>query len=182
MCRLPQPQIKVSVGLLRLVHEVGLCRLCFVPHNASALFTFVALVLAGSQTRLTPCVQAEEVKRAADQVAQLRRVGKGLGVFEFDRSLAASVGRLSSPVAIFVCRREHFQTEKLSRIIQTTELPVASHDLSSSVPSSLFGCVLAPAQCCQSSAHYRTSLPRQNGRLLANHSNGVQVHCVHDLR
>jgi ferritin heavy chain len=35
-------------------------------------------------------MQAEEVKRAADQVAQLRRVGKGLGVFEFDRSLAAT--------------------------------------------------------------------------------------------
>ena len=32
--------------------------------------------------------QAEEVKRAADQVSQLRRVGKGLGVFEFDRAIA----------------------------------------------------------------------------------------------
>ena len=28
------------------------------------------------------------MKRSADQVSQLRRVGKGLGVFEFDRALA----------------------------------------------------------------------------------------------
>lgn len=32
--------------------------------------------------------QVTEVKRAAEQVAQLRRVGKGLGVYEFDRQLA----------------------------------------------------------------------------------------------
>jgi len=31
--------------------------------------------------------QVEEVKRSANQVAQLRRVGKGLGVFEFDQRL-----------------------------------------------------------------------------------------------
>jgi len=41
--------------------------------------------------------QVEEVKRSANQVAQLRRVGKGLGVFEFDQRLqevgeAASTG------------------------------------------------------------------------------------------
>lgn len=31
--------------------------------------------------------QVREVKRAAEQVAQLRRVGKGLGVYEFDRQI-----------------------------------------------------------------------------------------------
>lgn len=31
--------------------------------------------------------QAQAVKDAADMVAQLRRVGKGLGVFQFDREL-----------------------------------------------------------------------------------------------
>jgi ferritin heavy chain len=33
--------------------------------------------------------QAEAVKAAAEKVAMLRRVGKGLGVFEFDKSLQA---------------------------------------------------------------------------------------------
>ena len=31
--------------------------------------------------------QAQAVKDAADAVAQLRRVGKGLGVFQYDREL-----------------------------------------------------------------------------------------------
>ena len=30
---------------------------------------------------------AQDIKRVADYVSQLRRVGKGLGVFEFDRYL-----------------------------------------------------------------------------------------------
>ena len=42
----------------------------------------------GSASHSFADAQAEEVKRAADQVSQLRRVGKGLGVFEFDRALA----------------------------------------------------------------------------------------------
>lgn len=33
--------------------------------------------------------QAESVKKTADYVAQLRRVGKGLGVFQWDKELAA---------------------------------------------------------------------------------------------
>lgn len=33
--------------------------------------------------------QAAAVKAAAEKVAQLRRVGKGLGVYEFDRQLQA---------------------------------------------------------------------------------------------
>lgn len=32
--------------------------------------------------------QVESVKKVAEYVAQLRRVGKGLGVFEFDKYLA----------------------------------------------------------------------------------------------
>ena len=31
--------------------------------------------------------QAEDIKRVSEYVSQLRRVGKGLGVFEFDRYL-----------------------------------------------------------------------------------------------
>jgi ferritin heavy chain len=31
----------------------------------------------------------QSVKQVAEYVSQLRRVGKGLGVFEFDRALAA---------------------------------------------------------------------------------------------
>lgn len=30
----------------------------------------------------------QDIKRVADYVSQLRRVGKGLGVFEFDRYLS----------------------------------------------------------------------------------------------
>ncbi len=31
--------------------------------------------------------QVEDVKKAAEYVSQLRRVGKGLGVYEFDKQL-----------------------------------------------------------------------------------------------
>lgn len=48
---------------------------------------------------LRPCVrpcaeghylqeQAKDIKRVSDYVSQLRRVGKGLGVFEFDKYLS----------------------------------------------------------------------------------------------
>ncbi len=33
-------------------------------------------------------LQAKDVKKTAEYVAQLRRVGKGLGVFEFDRYIS----------------------------------------------------------------------------------------------
>ncbi len=32
--------------------------------------------------------QAKDIKRVSDYVSQLRRVGKGLGVFEFDKYLS----------------------------------------------------------------------------------------------
>lgn len=32
-------------------------------------------------------MQVDDVKEAAEQVAQLRRVGVGLGVYEFDKQL-----------------------------------------------------------------------------------------------
>ena len=38
--------------------------------------------------RTRACVQADAVKEISDFVAQLRRVGKGLGVYEFDKFLA----------------------------------------------------------------------------------------------
>jgi ferritin heavy chain len=36
--------------------------------------------------------QAKSVKQVAEYVSQLRRVGKGLGVYEFDRKLADATG------------------------------------------------------------------------------------------
>lgn len=36
-------------------------------------------------------LQVKSVKQVAEFVSQLRRVGKGLGVWEFDRKLAADV-------------------------------------------------------------------------------------------
>ena len=38
--------------------------------------------------QLHDAVQADAVKEISDFVAQLRRVGKGLGVYEFDKFLA----------------------------------------------------------------------------------------------
>ena len=37
------------------------------------------------------CLQADAVQTVAEYVAQLRRVGKGLGVFQFDQYLAEQV-------------------------------------------------------------------------------------------
>ena len=39
-------------------------------------------------------VQADSVKEIADFVAQLRRVGKGLGVYEFDKMLAGKAAEM----------------------------------------------------------------------------------------
>ncbi len=66
------------------------CKLSAERPCAPAGHSLVGLVWLLLQPEQRAFVQAEEVKRAADQVAQLRRVGKGLGVFEFDRSLAAT--------------------------------------------------------------------------------------------
>ncbi len=41
-------------------------------------------------------VQADAVKEISDFVAQLRRVGKGLGVYEFDKFLAGKAAEMYS--------------------------------------------------------------------------------------
>ncbi len=41
-------------------------------------------------------VQAEGVKEVSDYVAQLRRVGKGLGVYEFDAKMAERATTLAA--------------------------------------------------------------------------------------
>ena len=80
----------------RVRHDVSQCS-SVLTSDSQQLSTCCGPGLGRFSDRLTDrfqcsLLQAEEVKRAADQVAQLRRVGKGLGVFEFDRSLAAAVG------------------------------------------------------------------------------------------
>ena len=70
-----------GTGFMSVITLCGLCicrRMSWTVH--------LRMHQSGRHTCL--CAQAEEVKRAADQVSQLRRVGKGLGVFEFDRALA----------------------------------------------------------------------------------------------
>lgn len=42
-------------------------------------------------------VQAKGVKIVADYVAQLRRIGKGHGVFHFDQILADDAASLATP-------------------------------------------------------------------------------------
>lgn len=42
-------------------------------------------------------VQAKGVKIVADYVAQLRRIGKGHGVFHFDQVMAEDASRLATP-------------------------------------------------------------------------------------
>lgn len=45
----------------------------------------------------TSLSQAKEVKEVADYVAQLRRIGKGHGVFHFDQVMAEDATRLATP-------------------------------------------------------------------------------------
>lgn len=44
-------------------------------------------------------LQAKGVKIVADYVAQLRRIGKGHGVFHFDQLLAEDAAKLVTPSA-----------------------------------------------------------------------------------
>lgn len=46
---------------------------------------------------VTLVLQAKEVKEVADYVAQLRRIGKGHGVFHFDQVMAEDASRLATP-------------------------------------------------------------------------------------
>ena len=66
---------KLNFQKLRHLHEVA------EKHGDSQMCDFVEGDLLNDQ--------ADAVKAAAERVAQLRRVGQGLGVFEFDRQLAA---------------------------------------------------------------------------------------------
>jgi ferritin heavy chain len=43
--------------------------------------------------------QVEAVKATAEYVSQLRRVGKGLGVYQFDKELAAAVAAAANAAA-----------------------------------------------------------------------------------
>ncbi len=42
-------------------------------------------------------LQAKGVKVVADYVAQLRRIGKGHGVFHFDQMMAEDASKLATP-------------------------------------------------------------------------------------
>jgi len=64
---------KLNFAKLRELHEVA------EKHNDAQFQDFVEDMLAD---------QAESTKEMADYVAQLRRVGKGLGVYEFDTRIA----------------------------------------------------------------------------------------------
>lgn len=66
---------KLNFQKLRALHEVA------EKHGDSQMCDFVEGDLLADQ--------ADAVKENAEYVAQLRRVGTGLGVFEFDRQLAA---------------------------------------------------------------------------------------------
>ena len=44
-------------------------------------------------------MQAKDVKVASDYVAQLRRIGKGHGVFHFDKVLQEDAMRLATPAS-----------------------------------------------------------------------------------
>lgn len=68
---------KLNFQKLRYLHTVA------EKHGDSQMCDFVEGDLLDDQ--------AEAVKAAAERVAQLRRVGKGLGVFEFDRQLQAKM-------------------------------------------------------------------------------------------
>lgn len=64
---------KLNFQKLRQLHVVA------DAHSDSHMADFIEGDLLGDQ--------AESVKEYAEKVAQLRRVGKGLGVFQFDRTL-----------------------------------------------------------------------------------------------
>lgn len=66
---------KLNFQKLRHLHEVA------EKHGDSQMCDFVEGDLLADQ--------ANSVREAAEKVAQLRRVGQGLGVFEFDRQLQA---------------------------------------------------------------------------------------------
>jgi len=66
---------KLNFQKLRHLHEVA------EKHGDSQMCDFVEGDLLSDQ--------AEAVKSVAEKVSQLRRVGQGLGVFEFDRQLGA---------------------------------------------------------------------------------------------
>lgn len=78
-----QVQIKMRVSRVGIGHATG------HPTKYKALLAvFLALEIALLRFGITDMAsQVREVKRAAEQVAQLRRVGKGLGVYEFDRQI-----------------------------------------------------------------------------------------------
>ncbi len=61
-------------------HGAGLTPCVIVRH-------VFAMTLKHSVLLLTK-IQVESVKKVSEYVSQLRRVGKGLGVFQFDRALA----------------------------------------------------------------------------------------------
>lgn len=60
-------------------------------------FVFRPFVLVHNWASHVPLLQAKEVKEVADYVAQLRRIGKGHGVFHFDQVMAEDASRLATP-------------------------------------------------------------------------------------
>jgi ferritin heavy chain len=66
---------KLNFQKLRALHEVA------ERHGDSQMCDFVEGALLADQ--------AASVKEVAEKVAQLRRVGQGLGVFQFDAALGA---------------------------------------------------------------------------------------------
>jgi ferritin heavy chain len=70
---------KLNFQKLRELHDVA------AEANDAQMCDFI------EGTLLAPQVQS--VKEVAEYVSQLRRVGKGLGVFEFDRYLADELAK-----------------------------------------------------------------------------------------
>lgn len=68
---------KLNFQKLRLLHDIA-CK-----HDDAEFADFL------EGTLLAP--QSQSVKEVAEYVSQLRRVGKGLGVYEFDQKLAGLV-------------------------------------------------------------------------------------------
>jgi len=78
---------------------MGACYLCRLPQNVaplwpnpSHLLPFLAQPNPPTPDTKHQNAQVKSVKQVAEFVSQLRRVGKGLGVYEVDKKLGALAG------------------------------------------------------------------------------------------
>ena len=56
----------------------------------------------GQSTQTCACVQVNGVKEVSDYVTKLRRVGKGLGVFQFDQEIAARAPSMAAEATAII--------------------------------------------------------------------------------